>query len=298
MRAGRRAAFGAACLSLLALAVAGSATEAVVAQSGGISLRAADVQALIAQADPDARKRLQQNPQALAELVRGRLIRMLLLDEAKAAKWDQKPDIARRAAEARDAVIVDTYLGSLSAADASYPAEADIQAAYESNKSRFVTPRQYRLAQIFIAVPADAPRDAEDSAQRKLRDMRQQLLKPQADFAEFARRESQDRNSAAKGGELGWLGEDQLVPAAREVVAGLPENGVGEPLRMNDGWHLLKLLETKRSTVAPLADVRESIVRGLRQQRAAQNAQAYLASLLQKRPVQINEIELAHAVQP
>ncbi|MBV9756901.1 MAG: hypothetical protein JO047_07590, partial [Alphaproteobacteria bacterium] len=155
-------------LGLLALAAAGPPADAVVAQSGSVALTAGDIQAIVAQVDPEARKRLQQNPQALAELVRTRLLRMVLLEEAKAAKWDEKPEIARRAADAHDAVIVDTYLASLTAPDPSYPSEAEIQSAYEANKSRFMTPRQYRVAQIFLAVPADAPHDADENAQKKL----------------------------------------------------------------------------------------------------------------------------------
>lgn len=280
-------------LGLLALA-AGPPADAVIAQSGSIALTVGDIQAIVALVEPDARKRLQQNPQALAELVRTRLLRLVVLEEAKAAKWDQKPDIARRAVDAHDAVIAETYLASLTAPDPAYPSDAEIQSAYDTNRSRFMLPRQYHLAQIFIAVPADAPHEADENAQKKLRELRQQLLKPRADFAETAHRESQD----GKGGELGWLAEEQLAPAAREAVVGLPENAISEPLRMGDGWHLLKLIETKRSAVAPLADVREAIVRSLRQQRAAQNAQAYLAGLQQKRPVQINEIELTRAVPP
>jgi parvulin-like peptidyl-prolyl isomerase len=42
-----------------------------------------------------------------------------------------------------------------------------------------------------------------------------------------------------KGGDLGWLREDQLIPAVRTAAAGLQEGAVSEPVRAPDGWHVL-----------------------------------------------------------
>jgi hypothetical protein len=61
-----------------------------------------------------------------------------------------------------------------------------VQAAYEANKTRFVKPREYRLAQIFFALPADASKSMDDDAQKKMRELKQSLSRPHADFSDSA----------------------------------------------------------------------------------------------------------------
>ena len=265
----------------------------VVAQVGATTLTVADVQAMLAHIDPAVRDQALHNRVALAELVRGELIRQELLAEAEAKKWDQDPDIAYRAKAAHDAVIVDSYLASLNQPDASYPPDAEVQAAYEANKTRFVKPREYRLAQIVLTVPADAPKSADADAQKKLRELKQTLSRPHADFADAAKRVSQDKLTAVKGGEIGWVRDDQLIPAIKDAVAGLPDNAVSDPVRAADGWHLLKLLETKPAATASLAEVKDKLVQALRQQKESANARAYLQQMQTKQPLELNEIALS-----
>ena len=268
-------------------------SSGVIAEAGDATVTLGDVQQLLAHLDPAVRERIAKDRNALVELVRSQLARQELLDAARARKWDQQPDVAYRAAMARDSVIVDTYLAALTQPDPAYPSDADVQAAYNANKARFVVPRQYHLMQIFLAVPQDASKQANDAARTRLRDLKQHLSRSPANFAETARRVSQDKGSAQHGGDVGWVREDQLVPAIRDAVAGLPDGAISDPIRAPDGWHLIKLLGIRPAAVAPLAEVRESLVKLLRQQKASDNARAYLQQMQAKTPAEINEIALS-----
>jgi parvulin-like peptidyl-prolyl isomerase len=265
----------------------------VIAQAGNVSITAGDVQQLIAHLDPPVRAQLMQNHTALDELVRSQVVRQELLADAAAKQWDQNPDVAYRAKMARESAILDSYLASLTQPDAAYPSDADIAAAYEANKARFVQPRQYHLAQIFLAVPADASAQVSQEAQKKLRALKQSLSRPHADFAAAARQTSQEKQSAANGGDVGWVREDQLNPAIREAVAGLPDNAISDPIRAPDGWHLVKLLGTRPAATATLDEAKDTLVKLLRQQKASENARAYLQQMQAKQPIEINEIELS-----
>lgn len=267
-----------------------------VAQRGSFKLTVEDVHDLVQRADPTLRAQLLANPAALSEFVRDRLLRQALLDQAKAVGFDQKQEVVVRANDARDGVIVSSFIGSLTEPDAAFPSKAEILAVYEGNKSRFMMPRQYQVAQIAVRLPVGSPPKADADAKAKIQDVRQLLNKPKADFAELARKFSDDRGSAEKGGDLGWLREDQLVPAVKDAVAGMAENSVSDPVRTPDGWHILKLTGMRPAAVAPFADVSDSIAQALRQQRAQQNARAFVEDMLRKEPIQLNEIELAKSV--
>ena len=267
-----------------------------VAQRGTMKLTAEDVRNLVQRADPAVRAQVLANPAALSEFVRDRLLRQALLDQAKAVGFDQKPDIVLRANDARDGVVVSSYIASLTEPDPAFPSQDEIKAVYEGNKSRFLVPRQYHISQIAVRLPVGSTPKADEEAKAKIQDIRQQLNKQKADFAELARKYSDDRASAEKGGDLGWLREDQLVPAVKDAVAGMSENGVSDPVRTPEGWHILKLSGSRAAAVAPLADVSDNIAQALRQQRAQQNARAFIDDMLRKEPIQLNEIELAKSV--
>jgi peptidylprolyl isomerase len=285
----------AAAAALLLASGQSPAPDAVVAQAGDVSLTVAAARRLLAEQTPEARQQALDDPAALTRLVRASLLRALVLQAARAKKWDQNPEIAAQADAARDAVIVDTYLASLTQPPAGYPSEAEVQAAYDANRARLLLPRQYELSQIFIAVPADAPTAAQDDAQHKLHEVTEKLRK-RGDFAELARQLSDDHASAAKGGDLGWLREDQLIPAVRTAAAGLQEGAVSEPVRAPDGWHVLKLLHTKPAGPAPLSAARDQLVSALRRGRTAERERAVLEEMVHREPIQIDEIQLRRAV--
>ncbi len=290
------AAKGAAFNPPLLPAGAAASPADIVAQRGDIKLTAADIRDMLDHADPALRAQAQASQAALVDFVRDRLLRLSLLAEAHAARWDQNADVIARANDARDTVIVQTYLASRTPPDPNYPSQADITATYEANKERFTVPEQYHVAQIAILVPAGAAKDVDEAAHRRAEALREQALDPEADFAELANKNSQDRATAGRGGDLGWLRADQFVPALRDVITKLSENAVSEPVRSADAWHVVKLLGTKPPSVLPLEQVRDALVQGLRQARAQQFASAYVEELLRKQPIQLNELDLAHRV--
>lgn len=284
--------------AFLVIAAGEAPGQEVVAQRGDVRMTGTEVREMLDLLDPAARAQVTANVQTLTTFVRDRMLNLSLAAEVRAKGWDARPDIVRRANEARDAVLLQTYLASLVPNDPAFPTEAEIAAAYESNKGRMVLPRQFHLAQIVLLVkPGAEPREEED-ARRKAVDLRAQAVKPRADFAELARKHSQEQPGAEKGGDVGWLREPDMIPVARDAVAALAENGISQPVRMPDGWHILKLLRSKPGGPVPLADAKPQIVQALRQARAQRLMRAYLDEMVKTQPIQVNEIELTRQVSP
>ena len=285
----------AALVAAIFLCAQAPAPDPVVAQSGPVTLTASALQKLIAGADPAARERLARDPAQLGQLVRAEMLQRVILEKALAAKWDQSPDVAARAAQARDAVIANTWLAAQAQPPADYPSDAEVAAAYEANKSKLMLPRQFHVAQVFVSVPGAAAKAVDDDAQKRAREIRARLARPKAEFADEAKK-SDDRATAGKGGDLGWLREDQLVPAIKEALSGLAEGAVSDPVRGRDGWHVLKLLGTRPGAPASLADSRAALVAALRQQRTQAAQRALIEDVVRAQPIQIDEIQLAKLV--
>ena len=67
-----------------------------------------------------------------------------------------------------------------------------------------------------------------------------------ADFAELAKRHSLDA-SAGKGGDLGWVSREQLMPPMSGVVAALGKGGYTKrPFSSAHGWHILKVQDVRK----------------------------------------------------
>jgi peptidyl-prolyl cis-trans isomerase SurA len=68
------------------------------------------------------------------------------------------------------------------------------------------------------------------------------------DFAELARSHSDDKGSAIKGGDLGWVKPGALVPQFEEAMNALDENQLSDPVQTQFGWHLIQVLERQESS--------------------------------------------------
>jgi len=266
-------------------------SNAPVAEMGTVSITAAQLNDLISMADPEVKQQLKSDPALLTQFVRTELIRQSVLNEALSKQWDKRPEVQKQLQRTRDELLVTSYLNDLSRPPGSYPSEQEVSQAYETSKDSFVRPRRFHLAQIYIA---DTSASETKESERRARELANQASSE--DFVKLATKYSQHAASAAQGGDMGWIDENQLIPAMKEQIEKLKVGGTSQPIRSQAGWHVVKLLESKPAGVAPLTEVREAIVAGLRLARARQMEQDYLVKLLEHRKPSINEKALQDSI--
>jgi len=275
------------------LHAASSPDSAVIARVGDTEVTAGDIRSAIQNLDAKTQAAAASDPSALSQVVRAILTQRLVLKEALANKWDQDPSVTAALARLRDSAVAQTYLQSVSKPPETYPSDAEVQAAYDANKGQLVVPRQYNLAQIYIRDPKGAGEASDAKAQVKLDEVRKALGKHNADFAAVARASSDEPDSGAKGGELGWLAENRIQPEIRSQLGSLAKGTVTDPIRLDDGWHILKVLDVKDPYTPTLSEIRPQVIQQMRNEKARTNSQQYIAKLLQDNPIQINELGLS-----
>lgn len=261
-----------------------AAGDEVVAKLGATELRQSQLKSLLDNLDIGSRKQLLADPEALGQLIRTEMIRRAVLKEANDKQWDKRPDVQSQLDRAREQAIVTSYLNDLARPPASYPAEDEIRQVYESNKATFTTPAQYHVAQIYLAgtQEAQAKKASEFAAKAK-----------GGNFSQLASQNSEHKESAVQGGDMGWLAETQLIPELREQLPKMSAGQVSMPIRSASGWHIVKLLETKPAVLRPLSEVHDVIANNLRMRKAKQSEQQYLEDLLKTQQLRVNEIAIS-----
>ncbi len=83
-----------------------------------------------------------------------------------------------------------------------------------------------------------------DEAKTVLASIRKQIVKG-GDFAKIAAKKSQDIRSASKGGDMGWVNEQSVLPKFYEVMSKLRNNEISEPFLTEDGWNLVQVLDRR-----------------------------------------------------
>jgi len=192
--------------------------------------------------------------------------------------------------------LQDKYSGKISISD------KEVEDFYNNNRQQFVNARGVALAMIMVD-PADnsaqgIANDAKNEAEAKLKiDNIYQQLQGKADFATVARAKSEDINTLARGGDVGFASEEDLknnsFPA--ELVASLfgpmQVGDYTQPVRFNSGkWYIFKLAEKRLQTenlTLESPGVRQQITQGLINQRK----QILNAALLE---VAINEAKIVN----
>jgi parvulin-like peptidyl-prolyl isomerase len=267
-----------------------SGGDDVVARVGDANISADDLRTYVTALGAREQAALAKDPALLSQAVRLLLANRLVLQEVVAKKWEQQPNVVTQLGRVRENALVELYLQSVSTPPADFPSDDEIQKVYDANRGSLVAPRQYQLSQIFVAIPRETDKIAEDKAKKKLDDIQKKLKAPGADFAAIS---SADSDSPG-GGELGWLAEAQIIPEIRTQIAGLAKGAISEPVRLDDGWHILRLIDTKASYTRPLSEVRDQLVEQMRTERATMLRRAYLAELLKQHPPVLNELALSN----
>lgn len=65
-------------------------------------------------------------------------------------------------------------------------------------------------------------------------------------FTDLAQANSNDSNSAAQGGLLGWISPGDVVPEFEDVMNNLAINQLSEPFKSRYGWHVVQVLERRK----------------------------------------------------
>ena len=148
----------------------------------------------------------------------------------------------------------------------------DIERAYNNSIEQYSTPEQIRASHILLKTEGK-----DDAAVRAKAEELLKQVKSGADFAELAKKNSEDEASAKNGGDLDYFGRGRMIPEFEQVAFALQPGQISDLVKTSYGYHIIKLVDKKPGTAKTLAEVRQQIS----DQLASERAQAQAADLAQ-----------------
>lgn len=201
--------------------------------------------------------------QLVRDVANSMIDRLLLVDEikrqglkpdakaidAKIADYDRRYGSSPRWQQERESILPklrerleqDDMLEALEAKvrKVAAPAEDKVRAYYKANSEKFTEPEKMRVSVIVLKVDPSSPTSAWQAAATEAGALRMQLVEGGADFAELARKHSAD-DSAAKGGDLGYLHRGMLPEGIQEKIDDMKPGDLSEPTRILQGYALFR----------------------------------------------------------
>jgi len=174
-----------------------------------------------------------------------------------------------------------------------------IEETYQQNIGDYMEPARRRLRHIFVERPVQSPEadsnetgniaQKETQARAKAETLLASLQQG-ADFASLARESSDDLETRAKGGELGWVELFQLPPTLAHTVFGMKAGETSQLLETPRGYFIYQTEELSEAHPKPLQEVQQKIALTLwtqqkSKQQARAQAQQALDNLLKGKPL-------------
>jgi len=178
-------------------------------------------------------------------------------------------------------VLLDT--GRL--ADKIQVSQQELQAYYDEHRDEFRVPEQVLVSHILIKTPLPGPdgkvdQKAVDAAKVKAEDILKQL-KAGANFADLAKKDSEDETSAKSGGSLGWVQKGRIPsPEVEKAAFSLPKGGTSGVINAGYGFDIIHVDDKQDAHLKTIEEVKPQVEPIIRQQRAAQEADSEATALL------------------
>ena len=250
-----------------------ASTDPIVIAAGDLSIRQSEFEAAV--------KTLPQEYQQFAsgpgkkQFAEDFLRMKMLAAEGVKNGLDKDPEVVRQLSLMRENLIANAQLGRIEKGITI--SDADLQKAYEANKTQYEQVKARHILIAFKGSPAADPAKpelTEEQAKAKAEAIQKQLAGG-ANFEELAKKESDDKGSGARGGDLGPFTRGQMVEEFEKAAFSAKVGEISPVVRTQFGYHIIKVDE---HTTTPFADVKEQLERTERQRKMQETLEAMKTS--------------------
>ncbi len=169
-----------------------------------------------------------------------------------------------------------------------------IERSYNDNIQQYSTPEQVRASHILLKTEGK-----DDAAVKKQAEEILAKARGGDDFAELAKKYSEDEESAKKGGDVDFFGKGRMVAEFEQKAFSMQPGEISDLVKSQFGYHIIKLTDKKPAETKPLAEVRSQIEDQLKWEQVQTQAQKLADQVAGelKKPGDFAKVAAAHGLQ-
>ena len=167
------------------------------------------------------------------------------------------------------------------------PTDADIKKFYDDNPKYFEQPEQVHAAHVLLRVPPNSTPDQKAEIQKRLEGIRADIESKKVTFAEAATKNSDDKGSAQKGGDLGFFPRGRMVKPFEDAVFSTAAGTLTPIIETQFGYHLIEVIETRPAGKMSFAESGDKIKSFLEGKSKQEVMEKHVADLRSKATVEV-----------
>jgi hypothetical protein len=195
--------------------------------------------------------------------------------EARATGCDNVPQVVRKVRKFREGLMENVLYGKYILPGVKV-ADAEVREYFDKNPGEFVFPESRNVAQILIASS-----EAANEVKEKIRG-------GQA-FGSLAKAYSTDPQSKDSDGVVGWFEKSKIPPALEPTVWALNAGEVGEAVKTEAGYHILKVVEIRSARPKEFPEAKKEIEKKLLLKKSEEKVRFWLEKLKAVSEIEIRE---------
>ncbi|MDL2358058.1 MAG: peptidylprolyl isomerase [Pseudomonadota bacterium] len=206
------------------------------------------------------------SPQLREAVKKDLIAREVMMQEAVKQGYEKDATVKSQMENARQTIIINALVRDYMAKNP--VKDADVKAEYDRFKTQ-AGDKEYHVRHILVGTDAEAKAIIAK-------------LKGGAKFEELAK-QSKDTGTAANGGDLDWATPSSFPKVFSDAFVGLQKGAITETaVQTPNGFHIIKLDDTRATKLPPLEEVKGQIEEALQQKKL----QAYQEAMVSKAKVQ------------
>ena len=257
-------------------------------------LRFEDIESLLRMVPLEQREAILTNADTFEKFVKLEAANQSLLNAARANKFEKNALVQSLMRRGAERVLAETYLNQVirNNLPKDFPTDKQVRAYYDENKAKFQTPERVHLWQIFLPLAKDAKKSEVAAVRKQADGLVRELRRHKLDFSTAAEQYSKNQPSRLNGGYMGLTALADLVPAVRSKVVAMKANDISDPIRTDDGYHIIKRGGTVVAQSLSFDEIRPEVKRLLVRDVVTKIRQAAIKKVQETYPVTVNTSEL------
>lgn len=253
------------------------AEDPVVAIVNGVKITQSELNPLIEEYRQKSQKTVVK-PEDKVQILKGLVRRILILQQKEADDLRKEEQIIRQVRDFENRLVVGAYLNK-HVGEKLTVTDEEVKGFYQNNLQKFASPPKVKARHILL-------RDREEAEQVLAK------LKNGGNFIELAKEYSIDLPMAKEGGPMGTIEKGRTLPELEKALFTLQVGEFSGIVETRYGFHILMVDEIITTEYRPFEEVKESIKKGLLQQKEAKAFDEMATNLEKKAKIEMFEDKL------